>query len=85
MKRFTSSAYKPYKFISKAEYSELSNLKTDEVFIVIAAFNFLDIETDIRNLGYRDYAIYVYNRDWLLLPNIGFSKQLYSAEKSEDV
>lgn len=85
LKRFTSSAYKPYKFISKAEYSELRNLKTDEVFIVIAAFNFLDIETDIRNLGYRDYAIYVYNRDWLLLPNIGFSKQLYCAEKSEDV
>ena len=84
LKRFPSSAYKPYKFIHKAKYDELNSFNKDEIFLVVAAFDFLDIEAKIRNLGYRNYCIYVYNREWLLLPNINFSNKLYHIEKSQE-
>lgn len=84
LKRFSSSTYKPYKFIHKAKYEELNSFNKDEIFLVVAAFDFLDIEAEIRNLGYRNYCIYVYNREWLLLPNINFSNKLYHIEKSQE-
>lgn len=76
-KRFPSAKYKAHSFISFDVISKLKEFSLDEVFLVIAAFDFLEVEKSVREFGYRDYCIYVYDRQWMLLPDLRTSRIRY--------
>ncbi|MCR5762981.1 MAG: LicD family protein [Treponema sp.] len=83
-KRFPHSSYKPKDFIDSEKLELLKDYSFDAVHIVIGAFDFLSVEKLIRDYGFRDYSIYIYNRDGLLLPNIKSSKNKYKIEKERN-
>lgn len=85
-KRFPGTAYKPDAFLvcgDEGKPGELSRLREYDpasTFVVIAAFDFLTAEDAVRALGFRDYAIYVYDRSWLFLPDLKASRKKYLEE-----
>lgn len=88
-KRFPGAAYRPAAFIpcgDEGKPGELDRLRECDpasTFVVIAAFDFLSAEDEVRALGFRDYAIYVYDRNWLFLPDLKSSRKKYLEEKQD--
>ncbi|MCR5289407.1 MAG: LicD family protein [Treponema sp.] len=80
-KRFSHSDYTPKNFLGTQDLDALKEYPVESTHIVIGAFDFLTVEDAVRALGFRDYSIYIYNRDWLSLPNIRSSKTKYMIEK----
>ncbi|MCR5063460.1 MAG: LicD family protein [Treponema sp.] len=79
--RFPSSTYKPDYSFTVEEIEALKEYKSSDTYLVIAAFNFLSVEEKIRSLGFTDYSIFIYDRSWLLLPDISASERKYKMEK----
>ena len=80
LKRFPGPAYRPRKFIGTEEAQDLEGFPPGSTHIVIAAFDFLKAEEAVRERGFRDYSIYVYDRDWLFLPDLKASRKKYLDE-----
>ena len=76
-KRFPGPAYRPKAFVARERLQDLDGYAPATTTVIIAAFDFLSTEAALRDRGFRDYLIFIYDRKWLLMQDLRASRAAY--------
>lgn len=69
LNRYTDARKKPWKMISMDALDELRDIKSENIYLIICGYDIRAIENDIRTIGFRDYYIFCYYREWIQYAN----------------